>query len=288
MISYLKIGLLMAALTGLLVAIGGYFGGTTWAVGAFVLAAVMNVGAFWFSDRAVLAMYGARKVGPEEAPELYAMVDELRRKAGMPMPVVAIAPQAQPNAFATGRSPQRAVVCATAGLLRMMNKAELRAILGHELAHVKNRDMLVSTVAATLAGAVVLLARMAFFMGHGRDRGPLGAVGALLLVVLAPLAAMLIQLAVTRTGEFRADRSGAELTGQPEDLARALRKLERGAEELPMDVSPAAAHLCIVNPLRGDLVSGIAGLFRTHPPTEERVKRLERMAREGSARAARW
>lgn len=288
MISYLKVGLLMAALTGLLVAIGGYFGGTTWAVGAFVLAAVMNVGAFWFSDRAVLAMYGARKVGPEEAPELYAMVDELRRKAGMPMPVVAIAPQAQPNAFATGRSPKRAVVCATAGLLRMMNKAELRAILGHELAHVKNRDMLVSTVAATLAGAVVLLARMAFFMGHGRDRGPLGAVGALLLVVLAPLAAMLIQLAVTRTGEFRADRSGAELTGQPEDLARALRKLERGAEELPMDVSPAAAHLCIVNPLRGDLVSGIAGLFRTHPPTEERVKRLERMAREGSARAARW
>ncbi|MCW8140360.1 MAG: zinc metalloprotease HtpX [Planctomycetota bacterium] len=288
MISYLKIGLLMAALTGLLVAIGGYFGGTTWAIGAFVLAAVMNVGAFWFSDRAVLAMYGARKVGPEEAPELYAMVDELRRKAGMPMPVVAIAPQAQPNAFATGRSPKHAVVCATAGLLRMMNKAELRAILGHELAHVKNRDMLVSTVAATLAGAVVLLARMAFFMGHGRDRGPLGAVGALLLVVLAPLAAMLIQLAVTRTGEFRADRAGAELTGQPEDLARALRKLERGAEELPMDVSPAAAHLCIVNPLRGDLVSGIAGLFRTHPPTEERVKRLERLAREGSVRAARW
>ncbi|MCO5165424.1 MAG: zinc metalloprotease HtpX [Planctomycetes bacterium] len=288
MISYLKIALLMAALTGLLVAIGGYFGGTTWAVGAFVLAAVMNVAAFWFSDRAVLAMYGARKVGPQEAPELYALVDELRRKAGMPMPVVAIAPQAQPNAFATGRSPKRAVVCATSGLLKMMNKAELRAILGHELAHVKNRDMLVSTVAATLAGAVVLLARMAFFMGHGRDRGPLGAVGALLLVVLAPLAAMLIQLAVTRTGEFRADRSGAELTGQPEDLARALRKLERGAEELPMDVSPAAAHLCIVNPLRGDLVSGIAGLFRTHPPTEERVKRLERMAREGAARAARW
>ncbi|MBX3470883.1 MAG: zinc metalloprotease HtpX [Planctomycetes bacterium] len=288
MISYLKIGLLMATLTGLLVAIGGYFGGTSWAIGAFALAAVMNVASLWFSDRAVLAMYGARKVGPEEAPELYAMVDELRRKAGMPMPVVAIAPQAQPNAFATGRSPKHAVVCATAGLLRMMNKAELRAILGHELAHVKHRDMLVSTVAATLAGAIVLLARMAFFMGHGRDRGPLGAVGALLLVVLAPLAAMLIQLAVTRTGEFRADRAGAELTGQPEDLARALRKLERGAEELPMDVSPAAAHLCIVNPLRGDLVSGIAGLFRTHPPTEERVKRLERLAREGSVRAARW
>lgn len=281
MASYAKTFLLMAALTGLLVAIGGWFGGTTWAIGAFVLAAVMNVATYWFSDRAVLAMYGARKVGPQDAPELYGLVDDLRRRAGMPMPVVAIADQAQPNAFATGRNPEHAVVCVTTGLLRIMDRRQLRAVLGHELAHVANRDMLVGTIAATLAGAIVLLARMAFFMGGDRDRGPLGAVGGLLLMLLAPVAAMLIQLAVTRTGEFRADRSGAELTGSPRDLANALRQLERGAEQVPMDVSPAAAHLCIVNPLRGDLVSGIAALFRTHPPTEERVRRLEAMAQEG-------
>ncbi len=285
MTSYVKTFVLMAALTGMLVAIGGYFGGTTWAIGAFVLAAVMNVATYWFSDRAVLAMYGARKVGPQDAPELYAMVDDLRRRAGMPMPVVAIADQAQPNAFATGRNPEHAVVCVTTGLLRIMDRRQLRAVLGHELAHVKNRDMLVGTIAATLSGAIVLLARMAFFMGGGgdRDRGPMGAIGGLLLMLLAPLAAMLIQLAVTRTGEFRADASGAELTDAPLDLASALRQLERGAEQIPMDVSPAAAHLCIVNPLRGDLVSGIAALFRTHPPTEDRVKRLEAMAaREGA------
>lgn len=282
MLSYAKTFLLMAALTAMLVAIGGWFGGTTWALGAFVLAAVMNVATYWFSDRVVLAMYGARKVGPQEAPELYSLVDDLRRRAELPMPVVAIADQAQPNAFATGRSPEHAVVCVTTGLLRVMDRRQLRAVLGHELAHVKNRDMLVGTVAATLAGAIMLLARMALFMGGpgDRDRGPLGAIGGLLLLLLAPLGAMLIQLAVTRTGEFRADRSGAELTGSPRDLASALRQLERGAQEVPMDVSPAAAHLCIVNPLRGDLVSGIAALFRTHPTTDDRVARLERMAVE--------
>lgn len=276
--TYVKLVFLMATLTGLLVAIGGAIGGTTWAVGALVLAAVMNFAAFWFSDRAVLAMYRARVVGPHDAPELYELVDDLRRRAGLPMPVVAIADQAQPNAFATGRSPKHAVVCCTTGILQLMSRDQLRGVLAHELAHVQNRDMLVGTVAATLAGAIVLLARMAFFMGGGRDRSPLGAIGGLLLVVLAPLAAMLIKLAVTRTGEFNADRTGALLTGRPEDLASALQSLERGAEAVPMDVSPAAAHLCIINPLGGDRLAGVAALFRTHPPTEERVKRLMRMA----------
>jgi heat shock protein HtpX len=278
--TYAKLVFLMATLTGLLVAIGGAIGGNTWAIGALVLAAIMNFGAYWFSDKAVLAMYRARVVGPNDAPELYELVDELRQRAGLPMPVVAIADQAQPNAFATGRSPKHAVVCCTTGILQIMNRDQLRGVLAHELAHVQNRDMLVGTIAATLAGAIVLLARMAFFMGGGgdRDRGPLGAVGGLLLIVLAPLAAMLIKLAVTRTGEFNADRTGAELTGRPEDLASALQNLERAAEQVPMDVSPAAAHLCIVNPLGGDRLAGIAALFRTHPPTEERVKRLMRMA----------
>jgi heat shock protein HtpX len=277
--TYAKLVFLMATLTGLLVAIGGAIGGTTWAVGALVLAAVMNFGAYWFSDKAVLAMYRARVVGPHDAPELYEMVDDLRRRAGLPMPVVAIADQPQPNAFATGRSPKHAVVCVTTGILGIMNRDQLRGVLAHELAHVQNRDMLVGTIAATLAGAVVLLARMAFFMGGGdRDRGPLGAVGGILLILLAPLAAMLIKLAVTRTGEFNADRTGAQLTGRPEDLASALQNLERGAEQIHMDVNPAAAHLCIVNPLGGDRLAGIAALFRTHPPTEERVRRLMRMA----------
>lgn len=287
MAAYGKTFLLMAALTGLLVMIGGYLGGERWAIGAFVLAAVMNLLTFWFSDRAVLAMYRARVVGPQDAPELYGIVHELCQRANLPMPRVGIAPQPQPNAFATGRSPKHAVVCVTQGLLQLMDRDEVRAVLGHELAHVKHRHMLTGTVAATLAGAIVLLARMAFFMGGGhgdRDRGAFGAVGMLLLVLLAPLAATLIQLAVTRTGEFQADREGGLLT-DPLHLARALRKLERGAEQMPMDVSPAAAHLCIVNPLRGDLVQGIAKLFRTHPPTEDRVQRLEQLAREHLVRA---
>jgi heat shock protein HtpX len=286
MAAYGKTFLLMAALTGLLVMIGGYFGGTTWAIGAFVLASIMNLLTFWFSDRAVLAMYGAKVVGPNDAPELYGIVQDLCRRANLPMPKVGIAPSPQPNAFATGRSPKHAVVCVTRGLLQLMNRDEIRAVLGHELAHVKHRHMLTGTVAATLAGAIVLLSRMAFFMGGGgdRDRGAFGAVGMLLMVMLAPLAAMLIQLAVTRTGEYQADHEGGLLT-DPLQLASALKKLERGAETMPMDVSPAAAHLCIVNPLGGDLAHGIATLFRTHPRTEDRVQRLEQLARQQLVRA---
>lgn len=277
--SYLKTFALMAFLTALLAGIAGFFGGAAWAIGALAVAAVLNVGAYWFSDRIVLRMYGAREVGPEQAPEVYGIVEELCREADLPMPTVAIAPTEQPNAFATGRSPQRAVVCVTRGILRVLDRDQLRGVLAHELGHVKNRDMLIGTVAATLSAAIVVLARFGFFFGaSGRDRGPLGLVGGLLMLILAPLGAVLIQMAIGRTGEYRADRSGAELTGRPEDLAQALLALERGAEQHPIDVNPAAAHLCIVNPLRGDLVSGFGRLFRTHPPTEDRVRRLRSMA----------
>jgi heat shock protein HtpX len=277
MTSYIKIFGLMAALTALLAGIAGYFGGTNWMVGALVFAALFNVGSYWFSDRAVLRMYRAQPIERGQDPELFDLVDELRRKAGLPMPRLAIVQNDQPNAFATGRDPKHAVVCVTTGIRRTLDRDQLAGVLSHELAHVQHRDMLTGTVAATMAAAVVMLARFGFFLGGDRNRGGLGAVGGILMLVLAPLAAMMIQMAISRQNEFRADEGGARITGRPLDLAHALERIDREAERTPMRVNPAAAHLCIVNPLRGG-GAAFASLFRTHPPTDERVRRLEALA----------
>jgi heat shock protein HtpX len=231
---------------------------------------------YFFSDKIVLRMYRAQSVSREEAPELYEIVERLSRKAGLPMPKVAILPQDQPNAFATGRSPRHAVVAATRGILQLLTREELEAVIAHELAHVRHRDMLIGTVAATLAGALSIVARSALWFGGGRNRegggNPLG----LVAMILAPIAAVLIQLAISRSREFEADAGGAELSGRPRALASALQKLEAYAKRVPMpEANPATTHLFIVNPLRGD--GGLASLFKTHPPTEQRVARLMQM-----------
>jgi heat shock protein HtpX len=274
--SYIKTFGLMALMTALFVAIAGWFGGRSAMIIALAFAAVFNFGAYWFSDRAVLRMYKARPLERHEAPGLYDMVDDLRQRAGLPMPAVAISASPQPNAFATGRDPAHAAVCVTQGMLQVASADELAGVLGHELAHIKNRDMLIGTVAATLAAAVVMLSRLGFWFGGDDNRG--GLLGGLLMLILAPVAAMLIQMAISRAGEYRADRLGAEISGQPHALASALKKLEAEARRRPMDLNPSAAHLAIVNPLRA---GGFSGLFRTHPPTEERVRRLEEIARRG-------
>ncbi len=273
----LKTTALLGLLTGLLVLIGGYFGGTQGMGIAFVLAFLMNFGSYWFSDRIVLAMYGAQAATETEAPDLYRIVRGLAQRAHMPMPRIYIIPTETPNAFATGRNPEHAAVAATQGILRILNEEELEGVLSHELAHVRNRDTLISTVAATLAGVIVMLARMAmwmpFFGGGGRDeedRGG-GMLGFLFLAILAPIAAMLIQLAISRSREFQADESGAQLSHKPYALASALQKLEVAANRLPMDANPATSHLFIVNPLRGN---ALFRLFSTHPPIEERIARL--------------
>lgn len=274
--SYVKTFGLMALMTALFVAVAGWFGGRSAMLAAFAFGALFNFGAYWFSDRAVLAMYRARVLERKEAPDLFDLVDDMRTRAGLPMPTLAIADSPQPNAFATGRDPGHAVVCVTTGMLGVADRDELAGVIGHELAHIKNRDMLIGTVAATLSAAIVIIARLGFWFGGDRDRG--GVVGGLLMLILAPLAAMLIQMAISRAGEYRADRIGAEISGRPRALASALEKLEAVARRRPMDVNPSAAHLCIVNPLR---VGGIASLFRTHPPTAERVRRLQEMAVSG-------
>jgi heat shock protein HtpX len=268
---------LLGLLTGLLVLIGGYFGGTQGMATAFVIALLMNFGSYWFSDKIVLAMYRAKPVSEAEAPDLHRIVRGLAQRAHMPMPRIYIIPTDTPNAFATGRNPEHAAVAATQGILRILNEEELEGVLSHELAHVRNRDTLISTVAATLAGVIVMLARMAmwmpFFGGGGRDeedRGG-GALGFLLLAILAPIAATLIQLAISRSREFQADESGAQLSHKPYALASALQKLEVAADRLPMEANPATSHLFIVNPLRGD---ALFRLFSTHPPIEERIARL--------------
>ncbi len=273
----LKTTALLGLLTGLLVLIGGYFGGTQGMAAAFVIAFLINFGSYWFSDRIVLAMYGAQAVTEAEAPTLYRIVRGLAQRAHMPTPRIYIIPTDTPNAFATGRNPEHAAVAATQGILRILNEEELEGVLSHELAHVRNRDTLIGTVAATLAGVIVMLARMAmwmpFFGGGGRDeedRGG-GVLGFLLLAILAPIAATLIQLAISRSREFQADESGAQLSHKPYALASALQKLEVAADRLPMDANPATSHLFIVNPLRGD---ALFRLFSTHPPIEERIARL--------------
>lgn len=275
---------LMAALITLFGLIGYALGGSTGLLVAFVVAVVMNVGSYWFSDKIVLKMQNGREVTEAEAPELVGMVDRLRQRAGLPMPRVCIIPTQQPNAFATGRNPEHAVVAFTEGIMQALSMEELEGVAAHELAHIKNRDILTSSIAATVGSAITLLARFAIFVPSGNNRG--GGLQNLLLLILAPIAAMLIQMAISRSREFAADRDGAEIAGSPDGLADALLRMQHGAEALPADrANPSTAHLFIVNPLGGRAASGIRGLFRTHPPTDERVRRLRAMAPGTSSRS---
>ncbi len=278
--------ILLAVLTALLVWLGDMFGGRQGAVMALILAGGMNFFSYWFSDKLVLKMYGAQEVSPNDDPELHGIVQELATRAGLPMPKVYVMPEDTPNAFATGRNPQHAAVAVTQGIRRILNKRELAGVLGHELAHVMNRDILIGTIAATLAGAISYLAHMAqwgMMFGAGRDRDEEGGGGnifsLLIMMIVAPMAAMLIQMAVSRSREYGADAGGAKICGDPLALASALRKLHMGAQNIPLQVSNATAnataHMFIVNPLSA---GGIANLFSTHPPMEERVARLEAMA----------
>ncbi|HVO22667.1 MAG TPA: zinc metalloprotease HtpX [Candidatus Margulisiibacteriota bacterium] len=280
MSNMLKTTVLLALLTGLILWIGEYLGGSQGLVVAFVFAVVMNFGSYWFSDKLVLAMYGARPVGMNEAPDLYRVVQNLATRAHMPMPKLYVIPSEAANAFATGRSPQHAAVAVTEGIMRLMSWEELEGVLAHELSHVRNRDILISSIAATLAGVIMMLANMmrwaAIFGGVSRDEREEGGgiVGLLAMTILAPLAATLIQLAISRSREYQADASGAELLHNGEPLARALEKLETAAERVPLQASPQTAHLFIVNPLTG---RSFANLFSTHPPLEERIRRLREM-----------
>jgi len=270
-----KTMVLMAGLMGLFLLAGQLLGGAQGLVLALVLGGAFNFVMYFFSDRMVLRMYGAHIVTEAEAPELYRMVDRLRQRAGLPMPTVAVAPHEQPNAFATGRNPEHAVVAVTTGILKYVPQDELEGVLAHELAHVKNRDMLITTLAAGIAGAISNLPYLIMF-GGGRDEEGGHPFAQLGLLLLAPIGAMLIQFAVSRQREFEADRVGAEILGRPLPLANALRRLDALAHRIPMQVSPAAAPLAQVNPLAAR--GGVSGLFSTHPPTEERVARLEAMA----------
>lgn len=272
-----KVFTLMAALTGLLAALGGYFGGQGGMVTMLVISAVMNFIMYFASTSMVLRMYRAKIVDASQAPELYAIVDRLRQRAGLPMPLVAIAPHEQPNAFATGRSPEKSVVCVTAGLMKLIGREELEGVLAHELAHIKNRDMLLQTVAATMAGAISNLAYAAMFFG-GRDDENSNPIGSLIMLIVAPLAAAMIQFAISRQREFKADAVGAQISGRPLQLATALQKLDAYAHRIPMHVSPAAAPLAQVNPLAAT-GAGVWRLFSTHPSTEERVARLQALAK---------
>lgn len=281
----LRTGMLMAALTGLFLAVGAVIGGSHGMVIAFAFALATNLFAYWNSDKVLLSMYGARQVDAQSAPELYNLVARLAQQAQLPMPKVFITENPQPNAFATGRDPEHAAVCVTTGLLSQVNQEELAGVLAHELGHVKHRDTLTMTIVAVMAGAISMLANMAFFMGGERDRNnPLGVVGMVLVMIMAPIAAMLVQAAISRSREFEADRAGAQITGRPLWLASALGQIERAAERIenyPADANPATAHMFIINPLHG----GISGLFATHPPTGERIARLRAMAGADAAPA---
>ena len=272
---------LLGGLTALLIFIGGAVGGESGMIIALILAGVMNIGSYWYSDRIVLGMYRARPIEEHQAPELFAVVRNLSRAAGLPMPRIAVIPQEAPNAFATGRDPEHAVVAVTEGLLQLMNRDELTGVLAHEMGHVKNRDILIGSVAATLAGAVMVLANMArfatFFGFGGRDGDDEGGgiFGLLLTAILAPVAAMLIQMAISRSREFKADQTAAALAGSPHGLAGALYKLGQASQRIPMAANPQTAHMFIVNPLSG---RSLANLFSTHPPLEERIRRLTAMA----------
>ena len=281
--------ILLAALTALVVWIGHMFGGANGAVIALVFAGAMNFFSYWFSDKIVLKMYGAQEISANDDPELYSIVRDLAGRAGLPMPRVYVIPEETPNAFATGRNPEHAAVAVTQGIRRILDKRELAGVLAHELTHVKNRDILISSIAATLAGAISYLAHMAqwaaIFGGGSRDReeGGSNIFGLLFMMIVAPIAAMLIQMAVSRSREYMADAGGAKISGDPLALANALRKLHMGAQNIPLQVSDATAsstaHMFIVNPLSG---GGLANLFSTHPAMEERIARLEAMAKDMS------
>jgi len=276
-----KTGILLAVLTAMLVLIGGAIGGQQGMVIAFVIALAMNFLSYWFSDKMVLAAYGAQPIDEAAAPRLYAIVRRLVTRAGIPMPRVYLVPSETPNAFATGRNPQHAVVAVTEGIMRILDEEELEGVLAHELSHVKNRDVLISTIAATLAGAITYLAHMAqwaaMFGGRSRDddEGGSNPIAMILLAILAPIAALLVQMAVSRSREFQADATGAQVAGRSWGLAKALEKLQMANQAMPMaDATPATAHLFIVNPLSGET---LMRLFSTHPPLEERIARLRAM-----------
>ena len=282
MANQFKTTVLLAALTVLIVLIGRMFGGNQGMMIAFIFAMIMNFGSYWFSDKIVLAMYRAKELTPSEAPNIHQVVAELAQRAGIPKPRIYLIPSETPNAFATGRNPEHAVVAVTQGIVRLLNDDELKGVLAHELGHVKNRDILIGSIAATLAGVVMMLASMARFAaifgvgGGNDDEGGGNIIGLILMSILAPLAAMLIQMAISRSREYLADETGARLAGNPRSLASALEKLASASKRIPMqEAKPATAHMFIVNPLSG---GGFASWFSTHPPVEERVSRLRAMA----------
>lgn len=275
----LKTTILMAALFGLFIVAGQALGGSNGAMIGFFFALVTNLAAYWFSDKIALMSSGAQAVSEREHPRLHAIVARCARNAGIPKPSVHIIPVPQPNAFATGRGPGHAAVAVTQGLMEMLNEDEIEGVIAHEIAHIKNRDILISSIAATIAGAISMLQYLAWFSrGSDRDEGP-SPLGLLLVFIVAPIAAMLIQLAISRSREFGADEGGARITGRPLSLASALQKIEYAAERMPMDVNPAASQMYIVNPMGGDLLRSFTALFRTHPHTSDRIARLQALAR---------
>ena len=267
--------MLMVFLTLILITIGAAAGGRTGMTIALIMAFGINFISYWFSDKIVLRMYGAQQVTEADAPEFYNMVRRLASKAGLPMPKVYIIDEDQPNAFATGRNPEHGAVAATSGILNMLSREELEGVLAHELAHIKHRDILISTIAASIAGAISYLAHMAFFFTGSRydDDGP-SPIATIVMMIVAPIAAFLVQMAISRSREFGADEGGAGICGHPRFLANALRKMDMASKQIPMDANPATSHMFIVNPLTG---GGIMKLFSTHPPIEERIARLEAM-----------
>jgi heat shock protein HtpX len=285
MFNMMKTAILMAAITALFMALGSLLGGQQGMILALVVALGMNFFSYWFSDKMVLKMYNAQEVDETTAPQFYRMVRELADRAQLPMPRVYLIREDAPNAFATGRNPQNAAVAATTGIMRVLNERELRGVMAHELAHVKHRDILISTISATMAGAISMLANFAMFFGGRDSEGrPVNPIVSILVMLLAPLAASVIQMAISRAREFEADRGGAEISGDPQALASALQKIQRYAQGVPMEAAerhPETAQMMIMNPLSG---GGLRGLFSTHPATEDRVARLMEMARSGAYR----
>jgi heat shock protein HtpX len=277
--NWLKTSILMAGIIALFGVVGGMLGGRTGMLLALLFGGAMNLWAYWFSDKMVLRMYNAREVDPGTSPYLYNMVRDLAQRAGLPMPRVYIIDEDQPNAFATGRNPEHAAVAATTGIIRMLSERELRGVMAHELTHVKNRDILISTISATVAGAISALAQFGMIFGGSRDDERPNPIVSIIVMILAPIAGMLIQMAISRTREFGADRGGAEISGDPEALASALAKIDAYARGIPMhtaEAHPETAQMMIMNPLSG---GGLRGLFSTHPATEERIARLRALAR---------
>ena len=272
----LKTALLLGALSGLLLLIGEMLGGAQGLMFGFIMAGVMNFGSYWFSDKIVLAMYGAKQV--DAGHPLYRITANLAQRGGLPMPKVYVIPQDSPNAFATGRNPEHAAVAATEGIMRILDEHELEGVIAHELAHVKHRDILISSIAATIAAAIMMVSRFAMFFGGGRDNDNRGAnpIALIATIILAPMAAMLIQAAISRSREFAADAGGASIAGSPNGLMSALRKIEVAARRVPLDANPATAHMFIIKPFSG---GGLLSLFSTHPPTEQRIQALMQLPR---------